>query len=129
MGLATGVYIYFFMYNKSHPDYANMQAEISLGAKELFQESKDGQAVKYTGKLIEITGSASKLEINDSIYTLVFIYDEGMFGPEGIRANFLPEYATTLKKLTFPKELTLKAFCTGYNETDVILEKAVIVQP
>jgi hypothetical protein len=129
IGVLSGVYMYFFMYNKSHPDYANMDADIKISAQDLFQDSQNGNALKYTGKLLEVMGSPSKLEISDSIYTLVYVFDEGMFGPEGIRANFLVEYAHQLQDLSYPKEITIKAYCTGFNDTDVILEKAIIVQP
>lgn len=30
IGLIAGAYGYFFMYNKSHPDYQNLDAEISI---------------------------------------------------------------------------------------------------
>ncbi len=129
IGAFLGGYMYFFMYNKSHPDYANMPAELKINALDLFQDSRNGNAIKYTGKLIEVKGSPSKLEINDSIYTLVYVFDEGMFGPEGIRANFHSDHGDQLKGLSFPKQLTIKAYCTGFNDTDVILEKAIIVQP
>jgi hypothetical protein len=129
VGLLGGAYGYFFMYNKSHPDYENIDAEIRLSADELFHSCKEsGLAVKYTGKVLEINGVPTSIEMNDSTITIVFAFDEGMFGPEGVRATFLSHYNDELKKLSTDKEVLIKAYCTGYNETDVILEKASLVK-
>jgi len=129
IALLGAAYGYFFMYNKSHPDYENMDAEISISADELFHSCREnGLAVKYTGKLLEISGIPSNIEINDSSVTVVFTYDEGMFGPEGVRATFLKHYNDELSHIPSNKKLVIKAYCTGYNETDVILEKASLVK-
>jgi hypothetical protein len=129
VGLLGGAYGYFFMYNKSHPDYENLEAEAHITAKKLFSAcSNDGASKDYTGKLIEISGIPSNIENNDSLVTLVFVFDEGMFGAEGVRATFLPKYNETVKNLTMGTSVTIKGYCTGYNETDVILEKASLIK-
>jgi hypothetical protein len=58
---------------------------------------------------------------------MVFVFDEGMFGAEGVRATFLPKYNEKVKNLILGASVTIKGYCTGYNETDVILEKASII--
>ena len=129
LALMGGVYTYFFMYNKSHPDYENLDADIKITAEQLFTDCKsNGNASLYTGKILEITGNPTSLEKNDSIYTLVFAFEEGMFGDEGIRVSFLPNYFDQLNDLNLEQQVSLKAFCAGYNETDVILEKASIIK-
>ena len=123
-----GVYTYFFMYNKSHPDYENLDADIKISAEQLFNDCKNnGKASVYTGKILEINGIPTSMEKNDSIYTLVFAFEEGMFGDEGIRASFLPNYFDQLNTLNIKEDVVIKAFCAGYNDTDVILEKASII--
>lgn len=129
LGVITGVYVYFFMLNKSHPDYENMEADVKISAVKLFEECKSGNTASYTGKLLEVSGTPSGIDINDSLVTLVYVFDEGMFGPEGVRATFLSSYNENAKKITFDKDITIKAYCTGYNDSDVILEKASIVKP
>ncbi len=76
---------------------------------------------------MEIYGIPQELERNDSLMTLVFVYDEGMFGSEGVRVTFLPKYNQELSILEMNTELSLKAYCTGYNDTDVVLEKASLI--
>jgi len=128
IGLLGGAYGYFFMYNKSHPDYEQMDAEISVSAKDLFNACRDeGMASKYTGKLLEISGIPTDIEVHDSLSTLVFVFDDGMFGPEGVRVTFLNHFNDQVQQIPMDKELTIKAYCTGFNETDVILEKASLV--
>jgi len=128
IGAIGGAYGYFFMYNKSHPDYEKLDADISISAAELFANCRDnGQAATYTGKVLEITGTAQSLEKNAGVYTLVFVFDDGVFGAEGVRATFLPNYNTRLEGLSLDQEIKIKAFCTGYNDSDVILEKASLI--
>jgi len=128
VGLLGGVYAYFFMYHKSHPDYENLEVEMTVGAHELFNHCKnDGKAVDYTGKILEIYGIPQELESHDSLMTLVFAYEEGMFGSEGVRVTFLPKYNQELSGLEMNTELRVKAYCTGYNDTDVVLEKASLI--
>ena len=128
IGLLGGAYGYFFMYNKSHPDYEQMDAEISVSAKDLFNACRDeGMSSKYTGKLLEISGIPTDIEVHDSLSTLVFVFDDGMFGPEGVRVTFLNHFNDQVQQIPMDKELTIKAYCTGFNETDVILEKASLV--
>ncbi len=129
LGLLGGAYGYFFMYNKSHPDYENMTAELSLSADELFYSCREeGLALQYTGKLLEITGIPSNVEVHDSSTTVVFKFEDGMFGSEGVRITFLKHYNKQLLDLPINKEIRVKAYCTGYNETDVVLEKASLVK-
>ena len=129
LGLLGGAYGYFFMYNKSHPDYENLDAEFSLSAKELFSDCKEkGLSANYTGKLLEISGTPSDIEIQDSLVIMVFAFEEGMFGSEGLRVSFLPSYTEEVKNIQKNKKLRIKAYCTGYNDTDVILEKASLIK-
>lgn len=128
-GVFVGGYVYFFMLNKSHPDYEKLDADLNISVEALFNDCRDGNALKYTGKILEVYGQPTKLEKPDSVYVLVYELDEGMFGPEGVRATFLDSYKQALDEMDLQKPFMIKAYCTGYNETDVILEKASIVQP
>lgn len=129
IGALVGGYVYFFMLNKAHPDYEHMEADLKINAEELFHDCRDGNALKYTGKLIEVRGVPTSIDVSDSLKVLVFVYDEGMFGPEGVRATLLNHYNDAAKNISFDKEIMIKAYCTGYNDSDVILEKTSIIQP
>jgi len=58
----------------------------------------------------------------------MFVYNKGMFGDEGIRCSFIPKFNNRLKALTYPAPVTLKGFCAGYNDTDVILEHCCLLK-
>jgi hypothetical protein len=57
----------------------------------------------------------------------VFVFEQGDFGDEGIRCTMLPKYNFEAGKLQPDVEIKVKGYCTGYNETDVILEKCSII--
>ena len=72
-------------------------------------------------------GKLSKIEASDSLVTAVFVFGQGDFGDEGIRCSMLPKYSFEAGKLQPDGEIKVKGYCTGYNETDVILEKCSII--
>ncbi len=121
---------YSFVYNKSHPDYENVEPAFNVTAQDLYQAyktNKEVAAVKYNGKMVALTGKLSKVETADSLVTAVFVFTQGDFGDEGIRCTVLKKFNDAADKLQPDGEVKLKGYCTGYNETDVILEKCSII--
>jgi hypothetical protein len=57
----------------------------------------------------------------------VFIFDEGMFGEEGVRCTMLDSQNEKMDKDHAGTEVRVKGYVTGYNDTDVILEKCSII--
>jgi len=125
--IAAGLYVWFFVYNKPHTDYDQRKPEYKITAEKLFNDFTANSNVDYTGKVVQISGTAQKIEDADTLITVIFIFNEGMFGPEGIRCSFIPKYNDQLRKIVFPSPLTLKGFCPGYNQTDVILEHCSLI--
>lgn len=116
---------YKFVYNKPHPDYANLKADHSLEAADLFRSFRENRTEaeqKYNGEMVEVSGLIWNVERADSLAIAVFVFEEGMFGDEGIRCTMLPEFNENASLLE-GRTVTIKGLCTGYNETDVILEK------
>lgn len=128
-GVLVGAYVYFFMLNKSHPDYENLEADLNISAIELYKDCQNGNALKYTGKILEVYGTPTHVETADTRIILVYVYNEGLFGPEGIRATLLPDFNEKTIEVDLSQPILIKAYCTGFNDTDVILEKASIIQP
>ena len=130
--LLAGVAIFFVYentYNKKHPDYEEIAVAFDLSPKQLYEEFT-GDAVtaseKYNDKVISVSAENSKLEKGDSLLTAVFVFNEGMFGDEGVRCTFLSHFADLNESdLTGAK---IKGVCRGYNEVDVILEKCSIIK-
>ncbi len=118
--LAIGFsYVYFFVYNKSHPDYANQKPDFELKAENLYNDfANNSKGNKYLGKVIKISGTVSEIETTDSTAVISLYFEDGMFGKQGIRCSLLsPKY---LKKPG--SNVILKGVCSGYNDTDVLLE-------
>lgn len=131
IGIIAAVLIYIFVYNKPQPDFAKAKPDYSLKAAELFSEFKtDANAsnARYGGKVVAVSGNLSGIEITDSLTVAIFALQEGMFGDEGIRCALIPAYADEVSIITPGTEITLKGYCTGFNDTDVILEHCSLVK-
>ena len=122
--------IYVFIYNKPQPNYDKMVPEFRLNAQDLFdfyKGNKTASEKKYNGKLIEVSGKLGHVESQDSITIAVFVFGHGMFGDEGIRCSMNRKFNDEAKKLIPEGNIKIKGYCTGYNDTDVILEHCSII--
>ncbi|MBN1337903.1 MAG: hypothetical protein JXA03_01190 [Bacteroidales bacterium] len=129
VGAIGAVLGYEFIYNKPHRDFEKAEADFKLSGPELFSafvNNRSEAEARYNGKVIEISGTLSKVERPDSLTIAVFAFQDGMFGEEGIRCTMLDNHAEKTALLT-GREVRIKGFCSGYNETDVIMEKCSIV--
>lgn len=130
-GFIVAVLVYKLVYNKPHPDYEKEKATYTLSAQELyhaFKQNKDQASPKYSGQVIEVDGTISKIEEADTLVIVAFIFEQGDFGDEGVRVTMLPDFKDKARQLPPGTALKLKGLCTGYNDTDVILEKGSIVE-
>ncbi|MDZ7742788.1 MAG: hypothetical protein U5Q03_13870 [Bacteroidota bacterium] len=130
LGIIAAYGVYEFVINKSHPDYADLEAEYSIQAAELFhqfREDKESAGQKYNGKMIALSGNLSKIESQDSLLTAVFVFEQGMFGDEGIRISMLPAHHAKLKSMELPARVSIKAYCTGSTDSDVVLKKGSLI--
>lgn len=131
VGLLAAAYVWFFVYNKPHKDIAHAKADFTLAAEQLYTEftqTKDQTGAKYNGKVLEINGSLTKIEEADSVHTAIFVFEQGMFGDQGIRCALLPDQFEKATSIAPGTAVTLKGYCTGFNDTDVILEKCSFVE-
>jgi hypothetical protein len=131
LGAIGGFLVYKFVYNKSHTDYEKAKAEYTLTAKELFDAYRaDATAAgeKYNGRVIEVSGMVWEVEQMEEAVTAVFVFDEGIFGPEGVRVTMLSNHRDALKNHPKGKNLRLKGFNAGYNESDVIVASGSVVK-
>ena len=129
IGIAGALYTWFFVYNKPHPDYEKLAAEHHFESKALFEQYRSDKAAAdshITGRMVSINGHVDQIEQNGEQTILVFVFDNGMFGDEGIRCTLLDNYRTLAEGLEPGNQVKVKGYCTGYNETDVILEKCTI---
>jgi len=120
---------YKFIYNKPHTNYEKAKPDYSLTCNNLFEFYRTGTTAeqKYNGKVLLVSGTLNKIESVDSLTVAIFVLDEGMFGDEGIRMTMLPNHSANIKSY-LNKTVAIKGYCTGYNDTDIIMEKCSIVE-
>jgi hypothetical protein len=129
VGIIAAFLLYHFLYNKPHPDYTNMESAYSVTAGELYKayiSDKTEAGKKFNGKVIAVAGKLSKVEASDSVTVCVFVFNQGMFGDEGVRCTMSAGFSEQARKFQPDGEVRLKGYCTGFNDTDVILDKCSI---
>ena len=131
IGIVAGILGYVFVYNKPHRDFEIATPDYSLSTFNLFDSyitDRENAEANYNGKVLLLEGIVQKTEKVDSLVIAVFVFQEGMFGDEGIRCTMLPKYNEEMMKVKPGTNVKIKGFCTGYNDTDVILEKCTLIQ-
>ena len=131
VGIIIGILGYFFVYNKPHRDFEKASPDFNLSTFELFDayiSDRNMAETKFNGKVIQLKGTVQKIERVDSIIIAVFVFQEGLFGDEGIRCTMLPKFNDEILKVIPETNVIIKGFCTGYNDTDVILEKCSLIK-
>jgi hypothetical protein len=131
IGIIAGTLGYVFIYNKPHRDFEKAKPDFTLSTFELFDSyvsDRKNAETNYNGKVILLEGFVQKTEKADSLIIAVFVFQEDMFGDEGIRCTMLPKYNEEMMKVKPETNVKIKGFCTGYNDTDVILEKCTLIQ-
>ena len=110
--------VYIFVINRPHRNFEKATPDFVLTASGLYSDysGMDVEAVKkFTGKVLQISGDISNVEKVDSIVIVVFVFNQGKFGDEGVRCTMLPKYNNTALMLKPETPITIKGFCTGYN--------------
>lgn len=131
LGVISAGLVYQFVINKPHKNYEKAKPAYIVSAADLFDTFRTarGEAEKkYNGQVVLLTGKIDKIEEADNKVTGVFVFNQGMFGDEGVRCIMLPDYSTSLKSIPEGSEVQLKGYLTGYNETDVILEQCSVIR-
>jgi hypothetical protein len=130
VGIIALVLVYKFVYNKPHPDFQNIRPDFTMGARDLFdayKKQKGASTKRYNGKILQIDGTLTRVEAKDSLAIVVFSFEQGIFGDEGIRCTMIKKLNEDAKKLVSGGTVKIKGFCSGYNDTDVIMEQCSVV--
>ena len=130
IGIVSAGLVFKFVINKPHQDYENTRPAFILSASDLFNSfltDRPTAEAKYNGQVVLLVGKLDKVENDGSMVTGVFVFNQGMFGDEGIRCSMLPGHAENLNVKAAGSEIKLKGYLAGYNETDVIMESCSII--
>lgn len=128
-GIVIVVLFIFYIFHKPHPDFENLKADYTLQAEKLYKSYMANQSTAnqlYLGKMIEIDGRLSRIEIADSLVIAVFVFGQGDFGDTGIRCTMLPKFNEEANKLKPDGTVRIKGYCTGFSGSDVIMEQCSI---
>lgn len=121
--------VFLYNYYKPHPNYAELSPVYSLKVESLFESFQTNAQLsseKYNGKMIEISGIVSNIENSGDLFIIVFELKAGIFGAEGIRCTLLPIFNSQAESIKALDSITIKGFCAGYNEVDIMLNKCSI---
>jgi hypothetical protein len=132
LGVVAAFLVIKYVINKPHPNYAVVKPDMEVRAKRLWTDFSSNQEIankRFTGKVLQFEGQITRVEMNDTLCIVVFAYKAGDFGDEGIRVTMLPQYIEASRHIDPFKSVKLKGLCTGFNGTDVIIEKGSIVEP
>jgi hypothetical protein len=130
IAIAFAVAIYFFVYNKPHTDYQKALADLELNATDLyyaFIEDEKAASEAYIGKILQIEGTAGYYEELETMVIVGFVFQDGMFGPEGIRCIMLENQDLHASYIQPGSNVIIKGLCTGFSGHDVILEHCSLV--
>ena len=122
IGGGAGMYIWFFVYNKTAAKVENTKGiTISSAAlaKEYGTDEKAADA-KYLNKAIEVTGVISEVDKNQDGGMMVVLQTEDPTG--GIQCTMREKNTTPTKG----QSLTIKGFCSGNGITGVSLTDCII---
>jgi hypothetical protein len=131
IGILAAVLVYFFVYNKPHTDYEKAKPEMVLTAHALYDSfiNDIGSAQEtYNGKVLQITGVLDYVEDADGRVFAIFAFGDGMFGPEGVRCTMLENHTEKVKNIPIGTQITIKGFCSGFNDPDVILDHCSFIE-
>lgn len=118
-GAVAALLVYVFVYNKPHEDYEKKDADFKLSAEDFFNECKNDQEaskLKYNDKVVQVSGILTKIEDADTLVTMVYVFEEGMFGDAGVRCEMLEKYNEKARNIRIGEEVSIKGFYTGFIE-------------
>ncbi len=123
-GLAAALMVYFFIYNKPHRDFERTEPDFVISAEELYNAFVDDEAAaaKFIGKVMLTDGEVATVEQVDEMVIVSFVFEEGMFGGEGVRCTMLASQHDDALQLSPGDKISVKGYCTGFTGIDVILE-------
>ncbi len=131
VAIISSLAVYKFYINKPHKDIEHATPDFTLNSMKLYKEytaNKKHSDSLYNGKVIELSGKVDKIEVTDSMVIAVFVFSKGDFGDEGIRCTMLPKFNEDAKKIMPGTTVNVKGACSGFNDSDVILEKCSLIK-
>jgi len=131
-GFIAAVLVWKFYVNKPHDNIEKAKPAYSISVEKIWlQYNTDLKTTDslYTGKVVQLSGTLSRVENSDSLVYVVFVMEaDSMFGDKSIRCEMLRKFNDVATTLTLDTPVNIKGFCNGFDGTDVKLNKCSIVK-
>lgn len=132
VGIIAITLVWKLYVNKPHENIDEAMPSLSLTTEEIWKLYTDNPKMGdslYTGKVIELTGSVSRIDKSDSLVSLIFVMDtDSMFGDKTISCQVYPKHNKEAATLIPGVWLKVKGVCIGYNDPDIKFNKCSIVK-
>jgi hypothetical protein len=131
-GIIAAFLVFKFYINKPHADISKAKAAFEFSAKDLWEKYNTDTKLSdslYTGKVIQLDGTVSRVEKGDSTTYVVFVMEaDSMFGDKSIRCELDPEQTKENTAIAKDAAIKLKGLCSGYDQTDVKFTNTFIIK-
>lgn len=122
--LLIGGLIGFYQFNKKVEGLEDVEADFILTSDELFDAfEKDEPAAQanYVGKVVEVSGEVARINLTDSLQSIVLTAQNSMIG--GVNCTF----SQNIENIAVGDQVSVKCQCQGYL-MDVVLNNCSLVR-
>jgi len=132
IGLVAAALIWKFYVNKPHEDIDSVSPAFSMTTEEIWSQYTTNRKIAdslYNNQVIELTGSLSRIDKNDSIVSVIFVMAaDSMFGDKTIACQMYKKHNDEAFALTANANVKIKGMCVGFDDTDIKFNKCSIVK-
>lgn len=132
IGVVAASLVWKFYVNKPHEDIEKATPAYSMATEEIWSQYNTNRKIAdslYNNVVIELTGSMSRMDKNDSIVSIIFVMAaDSMFGDKTIACQMYKKYNEETGALTVGEKVKIKGVCVGYDDTDIKFNKCSIVK-
>lgn len=123
-------------FNRKSKSVAEQKANFNLQQEELltaFSTDEKAATQKYSGRILEITGTVKTVETDEKGFATVVLGDSSSLS--SIRCSIDSTQAQTATSVQLNSKIIIRGICTGYNAdelglgSDIILNRCIIIQP
>jgi neutral trehalase len=124
--------VWKFYVNKPHDDIEKATPAYSMATEEIWSKyNSDRKAADslYNNQVIELTGSLSRIDKNDSLVSVIFVMAaDSMFGDKTIACQMYKKHNDEAAALTTGTKVKIKGVCVGYDDTDIKFNKCSFIK-
>ncbi len=131
-GIIAAFLVWKFYINKPHEDIEKATPAYSMATEEIWNQYNTNREIAdslYNNKVIELTGSMSRIDKNDSLVSVIFVMAaDSMFGDKTIACQMYKKHNDEANALEIGGKVKIKGVCVGYDDTDIKFNKCSIVK-